>query len=395
MGEQPESVAKDFDSALGSAAAKFMTIARTANMDAYRSSQAAFFKANKDIVSGWQWMASLSFGTCPACLAMNGKFFRDDEKMETHWSCRCIPIPILKGFESEPMQSGEDWLKSQPEDIQRKVLGPGKYDLWRQGKISLQDMVAHSHHDSKGWMYHEATISQALENAVKSGGGVSQIEYDSRISDSVKSHVQGDLGKQIDHTFDAIESVHEPIVSRNKYDLIRAPGIKDNGYFDKAKKEIGIRPDGEHVELTVAHELGHQLHIEGFTGTPTSAGYPSLESEELKGLKQALDGSKSIQELRDLKDTGVYYKRNGDILTETVINLSSAKKVNTYLSDHEQFSRAYAQYIAQKSGNKTMIAQVNEINQYGDYHRFSQWNEKDFSPIAKAFDVILKRKGLL
>lgn len=39
----------------------------------------------------------------------------------------------------------EDWLKRKPAEFQKEVLGPGKYRLWKQGKISLRDLI-----DQKG-----------------------------------------------------------------------------------------------------------------------------------------------------------------------------------------------------------------------------------------------------
>ena len=47
----------------------------------------------------------------------------------------------------------ETWLRSKPEAFQREVLGPGRYDLWKNGvvgangrsPVSLADMV-----DQKG-----------------------------------------------------------------------------------------------------------------------------------------------------------------------------------------------------------------------------------------------------
>lgn len=35
----------------------------------------------------------------------------------------------------------EDWLKTKPEAFQKEVLGQGKFDLWKAGKIGLRDLI--------------------------------------------------------------------------------------------------------------------------------------------------------------------------------------------------------------------------------------------------------------
>jgi hypothetical protein len=78
-----------------------------------------------------------------------------------HWNCRSIEVPILKSWremgvdmdEFEPstrasmdgavaaQMSFKDWLATRTAAQQDKILGVGKADLWREGKITLTDLL--------------------------------------------------------------------------------------------------------------------------------------------------------------------------------------------------------------------------------------------------------------
>ena len=132
LGYNPTKVASYVNNALGMGLTDAMRMARTANLYAYREASRATYVANPDIVEGWIWYAELD-GACPSCVAMHGSFHTNDETLNDHHNGRCAAIPKVIGRDTPVTQSGEDWLKEQPESTQRQVLGPGKYDAWRSG----------------------------------------------------------------------------------------------------------------------------------------------------------------------------------------------------------------------------------------------------------------------
>ncbi|GEM_PF-1551220 len=97
-------------------------------------------------------------------------------------NCRSTLVPLLKSWEELTGQTGldaeiqkelrdvprgtqssmdgqvaesltyEQWLKTKDDDFQREVLGPGKYRLWKTGKIGLKDLI-----DQRG---HPLTLAQ-------------------------------------------------------------------------------------------------------------------------------------------------------------------------------------------------------------------------------------------
>lgn len=166
-GEQPEQVLKAFQGDLAGKMASYIRIARTSTMEAYRETQTETQNQNSDVISGWRWTASLSGDTCSACLALNGQEFKTGENMDSHWSCNCSQISIIKGFPPIKMQSGQAWLKSQSADTQRRALGTSKYEAFRDGKIQLSDLVAKRHDGRGAEKFMESSLKEALAKAGK------------------------------------------------------------------------------------------------------------------------------------------------------------------------------------------------------------------------------------
>jgi phage putative head morphogenesis protein, SPP1 gp7 family len=58
----------------------------------------------------------------------------------TH-NCRCTLISVLKDAPLHQWKYGPEWLEGLPADKQMTILGPGRYDAWKSGQFSLDDMV--------------------------------------------------------------------------------------------------------------------------------------------------------------------------------------------------------------------------------------------------------------
>lgn len=65
------------------------------------------------------------------------------------------------------------------------------------------------------------------------------------------------------------------------------------------------------------------------------------------------------------------------------------------LKTEEAWARAYAQYIATKSGNAAMLAELNAArNRIVDGRYFAtQWADEDFEPIMDAIDELFQSQG--
>lgn len=156
LGNNPRQIAPMVRQALDVSRARALTISRTESLRAYRGANQETFKANSDVVKQWRWTCAKQARTCPACLAMDGTLHPLDQEMGSHPNCRCVPVPVTKDWDDilgplgidtskipdtrPQIQSGSDWLDKQDEETQRQILG-AKYDGWKAGTFTLQDIV--------------------------------------------------------------------------------------------------------------------------------------------------------------------------------------------------------------------------------------------------------------
>lgn len=150
------------------------TIARTEALRAFRETSRETYRRS-NVVGSWTWTAALDRRTCPACLALHGQEFTLDEHLDGHPRCRCAMVPkTLSWADISPeladlpdtrptIQTGEEWLAQQSPLTQRSILGPRKYGLWSDGKITLQDMVARTSSPEWGTMRRERSILEMTQ----------------------------------------------------------------------------------------------------------------------------------------------------------------------------------------------------------------------------------------
>lgn len=124
--------------------ARAMVIARTEMIDAHRIGAELSQQANTDVLAGWYWWAQLGPRTCPSCIEQHGRLHPIDEPGPLdHHQGRCARVPKTRswrelGFDiDEPNirapQDGQAWFRTQPETVQRNILGPKRYEAWKAG----------------------------------------------------------------------------------------------------------------------------------------------------------------------------------------------------------------------------------------------------------------------
>jgi len=146
-------------------------LARTSLMSAANQARYQTLTENfSDNIDGWMHVSTLDSRTCLPCAASDGIVYGVYEKLPPlpmHWNCRCCYIPLIKAPKNSIIEqvfkkldkTGErasefgpvpsrmnynSWLRSMlDEDPQfvRSVLGKGRYELFREGKITLDSMV--------------------------------------------------------------------------------------------------------------------------------------------------------------------------------------------------------------------------------------------------------------
>lgn len=145
--------------ALGMGLTDSLRMMRTCQIWAYRESSRASYLANSDVVEKYIWFAELDSATCPVCISKHGSIHDLSEPLNGHFNCRCTPIPITIG-EELVIATGEEWFNTLTEAEQKQALGHGKYDAWKNGKITLADIVGEHDDTVYGRMVSEKSLKE-------------------------------------------------------------------------------------------------------------------------------------------------------------------------------------------------------------------------------------------
>lgn len=192
-------------------------LVRTAVNAVANLARMATFEANDDSVKYIMQRSTLDMRTSEICMAYSGAMWENDEDHAPigdspdfdegpprHVNCRSYLVPVLKswdemtdlktggrpakdaesyyrtklgaeGYDNEeinriiqkakaelkgdtpPDMSYEEWLATKSEQYQLSVLGPAKYKLWKDGKLSFRDLV-----DQSG---NPVTVKELVDNA--------------------------------------------------------------------------------------------------------------------------------------------------------------------------------------------------------------------------------------
>lgn len=173
LGKNPRWLARQIDQTIDVPRHRALTIMRTETHRVYRSVARQTYQANDDVLEGWTWVAHLDVRTCPACLVMDGTLHTVSETLDGHPNCRCAMVPRTKswadlgvagaGDTRPPVRKGTDWLEAQPHAVQREILGRGKYQAWKDGTITLDDLVARTSSPSWGTMRRERSLREIAD----------------------------------------------------------------------------------------------------------------------------------------------------------------------------------------------------------------------------------------
>jgi SPP1 gp7 family putative phage head morphogenesis protein len=76
---------------------RLQTTTRTYIMDASNEGSVTAYRANADILNGYEWLTAKDERVCPQCAALNGTTYNlnDTYRPPAHPNCRCTVIPII------------------------------------------------------------------------------------------------------------------------------------------------------------------------------------------------------------------------------------------------------------------------------------------------------------
>lgn len=144
-GAGPRTTAKLMADAMGGNFDRALTIARTEQLRALRTSNLAQMDKS-NVVSGYIRRAQRSGNVCPACIALDGTFQDTAEIFAAHPNDQCYAQPVLKFGKTPQFPSGPEWFDTLPPTQQQKMLGPGRFKLYQDGALDW-GKVATVHED--------------------------------------------------------------------------------------------------------------------------------------------------------------------------------------------------------------------------------------------------------
>lgn len=140
------------------------TMIQTISTHAAGQGREAFTAVNTDVIEEERWVATLDAATCPVCGALDGRVFKVGEgpSPPAHPNCRCARMPIIPGLRALDVKGKDilpatvrdsfdgkgpkvltysEWLAGQSGALQKDVLGPTRFALWKTGEIQLKGFV--------------------------------------------------------------------------------------------------------------------------------------------------------------------------------------------------------------------------------------------------------------
>ncbi len=142
-----------------------MSVVHTSVMQVMNDATSEVIRQNADVAPKVRWLATLDSHTCPTCAPRDGLEWDTRTHRPIghdltyadaplHINCRCVLIPVTRltdaaeserastfGSVSSKMTFAQ-FLKRQSPEFQDKVLGKGRAELYRKGKITLRDLVS-------------------------------------------------------------------------------------------------------------------------------------------------------------------------------------------------------------------------------------------------------------
>lgn len=161
-GESVPQASARIRSAIGTTAVNARTIARTGLTASSAIAREETYKANSDVISSVQYVATLDKRTSMICAGLDGKVFPIGEgpRPPQHPNCRSTTVPVVKSFSElglvgdlpSATRSSLDgqvpesmtfsrWIKQQDADIQDEVLGKKNAERFRKGKVTFDSLV--------------------------------------------------------------------------------------------------------------------------------------------------------------------------------------------------------------------------------------------------------------
>jgi hypothetical protein len=139
-----------------------LTIARTEQLRALRTGNQTQMQQS-NVVGGYIRRAQRSGNVCAACLALDGTEYPTNEDFASHPNCACFLQPKLTYGKTPSFPTGQEWLATQPESVQRQILGAGKFQLYQDGQLDWSQVAQVKDDPTWGPTIAQGTLAQVTQ----------------------------------------------------------------------------------------------------------------------------------------------------------------------------------------------------------------------------------------
>lgn len=149
MGIGPREIARNIRTDMAGDLSRALRIARTEIVRASREASREIYKANPDIVGGYIRQSARSERTCAACWALDGEIYPLDVPLDDHPNGLCYMKPYLPDAADkyDLDNTGIKAFEKLSDEQKQAILGPVKFEGYKQGLFGLKDLVGHTHSD--------------------------------------------------------------------------------------------------------------------------------------------------------------------------------------------------------------------------------------------------------
>jgi len=148
---------------------------------------------------------------------------------------------------------------------------------------------------------------------------------------------------------------------------------------------IEISAHGDHIQLTLLHELGHLL--DHMTLNPIKRGFASQFDSTFDPLIRWWAEDRLVNDLSEM------LRRYGRMETSW-----ACRRLREELDPMELWARTYAQWVTVRSGDQELAQKLGELRLKGEYFAGRwctlHWEEAEFGGIIPMVDRLMEEAGL-
>jgi SPP1 gp7 family putative phage head morphogenesis protein len=148
-GNNPRQTAQEMLNGTTRGLNRALLIARDQQNRVYRTTNAQQY-AESGVVVAHRRVATHDDRVCAACLLAEGEILPPGQPVYDHPQGRCTSVPVISGLPEIEYEKGSAWLRRQSEATQRAILGPGRWEKWRSGEVTDEQLVTQTNNVTWG-----------------------------------------------------------------------------------------------------------------------------------------------------------------------------------------------------------------------------------------------------